>query len=267
MRAVWIFGIFPIIILPVCGISPAQEDLVLSANGTETNLQKYEEIVILNGRIKLENASIERFFLPELTKIKCNSRPCISIRNNAKLKSIWLPKLEEIDTNDARAHIPMIALQGDALELTNDEIERLRYLTSNSLTIEDLKNITSVDEPTIGNIPLYADIVLLFACVALLLSYFCQLIVLAITLFSGRQYKRQESSMINEMLQVRQVSIDAKTTRYLVEDFQKKNPSKNFTEALQAVKKNISNMPSIPTRSSRMALNEVIVNKKKEKPA
>ncbi|VDM85441.1 unnamed protein product [Strongylus vulgaris] len=65
-----------------------------------------------------------------------------------------MPSLKEIIVSDEPAQIPVIALQGDSLELTIDELETMKYLSSDSVYIEGLRfehdDKRKIDEST-GN--------------------------------------------------------------------------------------------------------------------
>ncbi|VDP06683.1 unnamed protein product [Heligmosomoides polygyrus] len=77
---------------------------------------------------------------------------------------------------------------------------------------------------------LYADSVLIYFTVAIIIVIIMNLIIGLVFFVKEIRLKKLEEKMVREMLQIRNTSIQAKLIRYNVEACQKKNPTKTFTE-------------------------------------
>ncbi|KAK6755023.1 hypothetical protein RB195_013785 [Necator americanus] len=196
----------------------------------EIGIEEYENTLFLNGSIIIENTFLRIFRLPNLAKIECTTRPCVVIRNNSQLISIDLPELNEIIYKEQPADEPVVLLQGDALAITKDDVKTLKTLTGGHLTIEH-EVVVDTNKYKFEKRGIDA---------------------------------RQEVIMTKGMLEVRSISINAKTSRYLVEDYQKKNPTKTFSEAVVDIKGTAGQMQPILNRRNRAVLRETIKHMKEK---
>ncbi|KAK6755024.1 hypothetical protein RB195_013785 [Necator americanus] len=240
-------------------------DINLEAGATDGQLKEYENTLFLNGSIIIENTFLRIFRLPNLAKIECTTRPCVVIRNNSQLISIDLPELNEIIYKEQPADEPVVLLQGDALAITKDDVKTLKTLTGGHLTIEH-EVVVDTNKYKFEKPPefLHVDTVLLILCCGLVLFVIFQVLVSIVFLSRGLWLKRQEVIMTKGMLEVRSISINAKTSRYLVEDYQKKNPTKTFSEAVVDIKGTAGQMQPILNRRNRAVLRETIKHMKEK---
>lgn len=229
---------------------------------------KYYKCNVVNGSIRIENTvRLERFVLPHLCRLHCTELPCILFRNNSKLKSIWLPDLKHVLYSHigAKSSDVVIHLEGDELQLSPPDIFILRYLSGDRLKIVNLTNVHQVSNFKPRPWYLYADSVLIYFTVAIIIVIIMNLIIGLVFFVKEIRLKKLEEKMVREMLQIRNTSIQAKLIRYNVEACQKKNPTKTFTEALAAVKQSMTDRSSgpPPVRPSRAALLDALANDKK----
>ncbi|WKY11541.1 hypothetical protein Q1695_003256 [Nippostrongylus brasiliensis] len=180
--------------------------------------------------------------------------PCILVRQNANLRALWLPKLKEIIYGNVTGKFVMY-LEGDKLELTMQDIATLRFLTGDHLRVVNPVNSDyGRTKPYYSGDPpaeyLYADEVLPFVVGALICWVLITLVVSIIFLVKRINLNSMESAVMEEMVKIRAISIQAKLSRYEIEDYQRKNPTKTFTEAANAVAKNSSEQSQKPATSN-----------------
>ncbi|KAL6740843.1 hypothetical protein Aduo_014157 [Ancylostoma duodenale] len=143
-----------------------------------------------------------------------NMGPCIAFHNNSKLTSIWLPGLREVIYKEDPMNVPVITLQGEALELDVNDVETFKNLSGGSLVIMDEVIVGKSENMFDPNfIFLNADSVLAVLSIALAL-FFVSYVAFSIKLLvMGVNLKKHETEMLKSMLEVRGVTITAKTSR------------------------------------------------------
>ncbi|KAK5972657.1 hypothetical protein GCK32_015945 [Trichostrongylus colubriformis] len=130
----------------------------------------------------------------------------------------------------------MIHLEGDKLEVTAVDLENLRFLTGDRLTVINPVKAPDVHgQDILPSRHFYDDEVLMFIIVALIVFVAMNFVISIFFIVRRQQLKGLEVATMNEMLEIRKTSINAKTNRYSIENFQRKNPTKSFAEALSAV--------------------------------
>ncbi|EYC04121.1 hypothetical protein Y032_0089g2224 [Ancylostoma ceylanicum] len=150
--------------------------------------------------------------------------PCIAFGNNSKLSSIWIPELREIIYEEQPVDVPVIALQGDALELDDSDVEMFTNLSGGSLVIVDkvfVGKSENMFDPDLFFLD--ADTVLAVLCFVLALFFVSYLGITVKLFLRGVNLEKHETDIVKGMLGVRSVNMGAKTHRLAVRltpDFQ-----------------------------------------------